>query len=137
MLTLSDLTSTEYFNGKHPQLDEALSTRIKEAVSNQFGDQIEFTKELVRHPSVPGQEHTCRLYLRELKERGYAMDRWAINPATVNPIWVSPVAVDYDNAVNVVGTHRPKTNWPLFGVSRGRCAGWSTRYVGTPTLRAA
>jgi acetylornithine deacetylase len=92
------------------QLDEALGTRITEAVSNQFGDQIEFTKELVRHPSVRGQEHTCQDFIfRELKERGYAMDRWAINPADIKSHpGFSPVAVDYDNAINVVGTHRPK-----------------------------
>lgn len=91
-------------------LSDDLVKQIKTAVADQFKDQIEFTKELVRHPSVRGQEHTCQDYLfRALKDRGYAMDRWAIKPEDLqNHPGFSPVAVDYENAINVVGTHRPR-----------------------------
>ncbi len=90
-------------------LNENLTKEIKAAVAAGFSDQIEFTKELVRHPSVRGQEHTCQDFIfRALKERGYTMDRWAIDPVDIESHpGFSPVAVNYDNAINVVGTHRP------------------------------
>ncbi len=90
-------------------LNENLTKEIKAAVAAGFSDQIEFTKALVRHPSVRGQEHTCQDFLfRALKDRGYAMDRWTINPGDIESHpGFSPVAVDYSNAINVVAAHRP------------------------------
>lgn len=83
---------------------------ILAAVDAGFDDQIAFTQELVRHPSLRGQEHTCQDFLfRAMKDRGYAMDRWAIDVADIaDHPGFSPVKVNYDNAINVVGTHRPQ-----------------------------
>ncbi len=93
-----------------PEIDAALARKIQGAVRDGMADQIAFTEELVRKPSVRGQEHTAQDFLfQELKARGYAMDRWAIDPAEIeNHPGFSPVAVPYDNAINVVGTHRPR-----------------------------
>ena len=93
-----------------PTLDDALASEILASVDEAFGAQIAFTQELIRHPSVRGQEHTAQDFIyRSLAERGYAMDRWAIDVAEIERhAGFSPVAVSYENAINVVGTHRPK-----------------------------
>ncbi len=91
--------------------DTKLTEDILSAVDNLFERQVAFTQDLIRFPSVRGQEHTAQDFIFDaLQERGYAMDRWAID---VNDIQshpgFSPVAVNYDNAINVVGTHRPQS----------------------------
>lgn len=93
-----------------PELDEALAEQIRGAVKEGMKDQIAFTEELVRKPSVRGQEHTAQDFLfTEMKQRGLAMDRWAIDVASIeNHPGFAPVSVPYDNAINVVGTHRPR-----------------------------
>ncbi len=90
-------------------LDETLAAEILAAVESGFDDQIAFTQELVRYPSLRGQEHTAQAFVYEgMAQRGYAMDRWAIDVAEIEPHpGFSPVTVDYENAINVVGTHRP------------------------------
>lgn len=41
--------------------------------------------------------------------RGYAMDRWTIDESAIKDHpGFSPVTVSYENAINVVGTHRPR-----------------------------
>lgn len=91
-------------------LDADLEARLTEAVSGNLERQIAFTEALVRHPSVRGQEHTAQDFLfREMKSRGLAMDRWQVNVADIEAHpGFSPVTVDYTNAINVVGTHRPR-----------------------------
>ena len=91
-------------------LDSDLTGKIIASVKNGLGAQLEFTKELVRCPSVRGQEHTAQdLLFQAMKSRGLVMDRWSID---VNDIQSHPgfsqVSVSYDNAINVVGTHRPR-----------------------------
>lgn len=93
-----------------PDLDPKLAEAIAGAVKAGMEEQIEFTKDLIRKPSVRGQEHTAQDFLfREMSDRGYTMDRWAIDVEDIkNHPGFSPVTVNYDNAINVVGTHRPK-----------------------------
>jgi acetylornithine deacetylase len=83
---------------------------ILAAVDASFDEQFDYTQELVRFPSVRGQEHTAQDFLfHDLRSRGYAMDRWAIDVASIeNHPGFSPVTVDYTNAINVVATHRPR-----------------------------
>jgi len=91
-------------------LDDALSNEILAAVDAGFDKQVSYTRDLVRFPSLRGQEHTAQDFVFEsLRERGLAMDRWAIDVADIerHPGF-SPVKVDYTNAINVVGTHRPR-----------------------------
>ena len=92
------------------QLDADLAARITEAVSRNLPAQIDFTEELVRHPSLRGQEHTAQDFLfREMQSRGLVMDRWQVNVEDIRSHpGFSPVAVDYSNAINVVGAHRPR-----------------------------
>ena len=91
-------------------LDRVLADEILAAIDEGFDKQIDFTRQLVRFPSLRGQEHTAQDFLFDaMRERGLAMDRWAIDVADIerHPGF-SPVKVDYTNAINVVGTHRPK-----------------------------
>ena len=91
-------------------LDSKLATDILAAVDDGFGSQVTFTQELVRFASLRGQERTCQDFVfRALKQRGLAMDRWAIDVHEIerHPGF-SPVTVDYDNAINVVGTLQPR-----------------------------
>lgn len=91
-------------------IEDGLAERISQAVDQGFDDQIAFTQELVRRPSVRGQEQTAQdLMFQAMKERGLAMDRWRVDPKDIeHHEGFSPVAVDYENAWNVVGTHRPR-----------------------------
>ncbi|HIG43134.1 MAG: ArgE/DapE family deacylase [bacterium] len=92
------------------KLNSDLEDKIIQSVKTNMDKQIAFTKELVRFPSVRGQEHTAQDFLfTQMKNRGLTMDRWSIDVADIKSHpGFSPVAVDYANAINVVGTHRPK-----------------------------
>jgi acetylornithine deacetylase len=92
------------------RLDPDLAQRILQSVEDGFAEQLAFTMELVRYPSLRGQEHTAQeLLYHALARRGLAMDRFRIDVAEIerHPGF-SPVKVSYDNAVNVVGTHHPR-----------------------------
>ena len=87
-----------------------LTARILGAVDDGFEAQVAFTETLTRFPSLRGQEHTAQDFLHaELSRRGYTMDRWAIDVEDIrHHPGFSPVDVDYSNAINVVGTLRPR-----------------------------
>src|SRR5258708_6611855 len=89
-------------------LDTDLTTRIMKAVDNGFDEQVALTAELVKFPSVRGAEHTAHEFLsREMGRRGLAVDRWQIALDDIKHLpGFSPVHVNYDNAINVVGSHR-------------------------------
>ncbi len=91
-------------------LDSNLATKIRHAVDVQFDEQIAFTGELVKFPSVRGAEQTAQDFVaKSLRERGHAVDMWAMHVDELNHLpGFSPVTVTYDNALNVVGSHRPK-----------------------------
>ena len=74
-------------------LDSQLTMDILAAVEAAFEKQVAFTEELIRFPSLRGQEHTAQDFLfSELKARGLAMDRWAIDIADIeNHPGFSPV----------------------------------------------
>lgn len=93
-----------------PALGPGMRERILAAVEEGFEAQLELTRATVRCPSLRGQEHTVQDLLHdELKARGYAMDRWQLDPADIaTHEGASPVDVDYGNAINVVATHRPR-----------------------------
>lgn len=89
-------------------LESATATRIMEAVDRGFDEQIALSAELVRFPSVRGAEHTAQDFMaHEMRRRGLAVDRWRIDLADIRHLpGFSPVAVSYENAFNVVGSHR-------------------------------
>src|SRR3546814_18520902 len=91
-------------------LGEDLARRIGAEVDAGFDAQLAFLQELVRRPSVRGQEHLAQdLMFQAMRERGYEMDRWRVDPKDIEPHpGFSPVAVDYAHAWHVVGPHRPR-----------------------------
>ncbi len=91
-------------------IGDRFSAEILAAVDAGFEAQTAFTQKLIRYPSVRGQEQPCQDFIfGQLQERGLAMDRWVIDVADIEDHpGFSPVNVSYDNAINVVGTHRPR-----------------------------
>ncbi len=91
-------------------LKPELAEQIVSAVHAGLAEQVDFLQTLVRFPSVRGQEHTAQDFLfQAMRSRGLAMDRWQIKVSDIESHpGFSPVDVSYDNAINVVGTHRPR-----------------------------
>lgn len=91
------------------KISSQLVSEILESVGALFDEQVNFTQELVRHKSQRGDESSAQNFLyNELASRGYEMDQWAIDINEIkNHAGFSPVTVDYDNMINVVGTHTP------------------------------
>jgi acetylornithine deacetylase len=89
-------------------VDSALANRILRAVDEGFEEQIQFTAELVKFPSLRGAEHTAQDFVaRAMRESGLSVDRWQIDIDEIRHLpGFSPVAVSYENAFNVVGAHR-------------------------------
>jgi acetylornithine deacetylase len=89
-------------------VDSALASRIMRAVDEGFEEQVQFTAELVKFPSLRGAEHTAQDFVaRAMRESGLSVDRWQINIDEIKHLpGFSPVAISYENAFNVVGTHR-------------------------------
>jgi len=85
-------------------------TAILKAVDAVFDREVEFLAELTSHPSTRGNEQSAQDFMAsELSERGYEVDRWTIDVADIAHLpGFSPVIGNYEDAVNVVGTHRTK-----------------------------
>ncbi len=90
---------------------------ILSAVDDLFSEEVEFLAELTRHPSLRGQEQSAQIMMAdELHKRGYEVDQWAVKVDDIAHLpGFSPVIGDYENAINVVGTHhsREKTGKSL------------------------
>ncbi len=88
-----------------------LETRLFEAVDAGFDAQVAFLSELTSHPSIRGQEQSAQTFMAdELERRGFDIDRWQIDIADIQHLpGFSPVMGPYDDAINVVGTHRSQT----------------------------
>ncbi|HYF56388.1 MAG TPA: ArgE/DapE family deacylase [Salinarimonas sp.] len=91
-------------------LDPALRDRVIAAVEEGFGDQVALTQELVRFPSLRGEEHAIQDFVfRELRRRGYATDRFAMDgQALARHPGGAPVSERHSDAPIVVGIHRPR-----------------------------
>ena len=89
-----------------------LKTRLCAAVDAAFDRQVAFLVELTSHPSTRGNEQSAQDFMAsELKTRGYDIDRWQIDLADIQHLpGFSPVLGPYQDAVNVVATHRSKTS---------------------------
>lgn len=91
-------------------LDPALRDRILESVAEGFDDQIAFTQQLVAMPSLRGHEHPIQDFVfNQLKSRGYAMDRFAMDreAITAHP-GGSHWSDQHSDAPIIVGIHRPR-----------------------------
>ena len=89
-------------------METELKTRILNAVDALFDDEVAFLSELTAHPSTRGNEQSAQDFMAdELARRGYAVDRWQIDVDDIRDMpGFSPVIGDYEDAVNVVGSHR-------------------------------
>ena len=89
-------------------VDAALTQQLMKAVDAGFDEETDFIAELVKHPSLRGQEATAQDFMAEaMRARGLGVDRWKVEVADIAHLpGFSPVHVSYDNAFNVVGAHR-------------------------------
>ncbi|PCI87661.1 MAG: acetylornithine deacetylase [Hyphomicrobiales bacterium] len=85
---------------------------ILKAVNLLFDDQLDFLSTLTSHPSTRGNEQSAQNFMAsELAQRGYQVDHWNINVKDIeNMPGFSPVIANYDDALNVVATHKSRTN---------------------------
>ncbi|WP_417244938.1 ArgE/DapE family deacylase [Celeribacter sp.] len=92
-------------------LPHDLPARLCDAVDAAFDRQIAFLSELTSHPSTRGNEQSAQNFMAaELETRGYEVDRWQIDLADIQHLpGFSPVLGPYEDAVNVVGQHRART----------------------------
>jgi acetylornithine deacetylase len=89
---------------------DSVKQAILEAVEAGFDDQIAFLGDLVRIPSLRCAEAPAQDFMAEAyRARGYGVDRWKIELADIAHLeGYSPALVSYDNAWNVVASHRPR-----------------------------
>ncbi|MBA83880.1 ArgE/DapE family deacylase [Thalassobius sp. S69A] len=89
-------------------MSDDLKTRLCDAVDAAFDQQIAFLSELTAHPSTRGNEQSAQDFMAaELSARGYQLDRWQIRIEDIQHLpGFSPVLGPYEDAVNVVATHR-------------------------------
>jgi len=97
-------------SGMAAPIDDALRARILEAVEEGFAGQVAFTQDLVRLPSLRGEEHAAQdLMFRAMRDRGLAMDRFAMDRALIEAHpGGSAFSPEHSDAPIVVGIHRPR-----------------------------
>ncbi len=83
---------------------------IKRSVDELFDEQIKFLQELVRFPSIRGNEKEVQNFIaKAMGELNLSVDQWTINIDDIRSHkGFSPVTVSYENTTNVVGTYEPK-----------------------------
>jgi acetylornithine deacetylase len=116
-------------------IDESVSNDILRAVDRQFDDQVGFLADLVRIPSQRGHEAAAQDAMAgAYASLGYDVDRWQIDLDSLRHLpGFSPVLEPYQNAVNVVATHRARRpvgrslilNGHIDVVPTGPLSGWS------------
>ncbi|MEX0971356.1 MAG: ArgE/DapE family deacylase [Paracoccaceae bacterium] len=92
-------------------MQDELKNRLCDAVDQAFDRQIAFLSALTAHPSTRGNEQSAQRFMAdELATRGYEIDVWQIDLAEIQHLpGFSPVLGPYEDAVNVVGTHKSRT----------------------------
>ena len=92
-------------------MDQKQQQAILAAVDAGFDTELAFLAELTAHPSTRGNEQSAQdAVAAALAARGYEVDRWQIEVDDIKDLpGFSPVAGNYENAVNVVGSHRSRT----------------------------
>ena len=90
-------------------LDAATISRIRDAVRTGFDEQVRRTAELVRVPSLMGQEEPAQdLVADAMRNAGLEVDRFPLTLESVQGRHgFSPPLVPYGTGTNVVGVHRP------------------------------
>lgn len=91
-------------------LDHELRERIVAAVKEGFAEQIEFTKALVRFPSIRGAEQAIQDFVfRSFRDEGLALDRFNMDRAAIEQHpGGAKFSATHSDAPIVVGIHRPE-----------------------------
>ncbi|KRE09541.1 acetylornithine deacetylase [Bosea sp. Root381] len=91
-------------------LDPALRDKILASVEAGFAEQVAFTQELIRFPSLRGEEHACQDFVyRAMKERGFTIDRFKMDEAAIKAHpGGGPFSEFHSDAPIVVGIHHPR-----------------------------
>jgi acetylornithine deacetylase len=100
----------EQIEGNDVSPDRKLVGQIVSSVEAGFDEQIRYTQDLIRLRSVRGDEHVIQdRVFRELRGRGYAMERYEIDQNAIerHP-GGSPFSDEHSRAPIVVGIHRPR-----------------------------
>src|ERR687894_3108415 len=87
------------------RLDAELAEAIGQAVEGRCDDAVGLLQDLVRVPSVTGEEGAVQEVVeRAFRERGLAVDRWEATPEEVAP-YLDHVGEQaaYENRPNIVG----------------------------------
>jgi len=81
---------------------------ILDAVDQRFDEQTDFLAEITSHASIRGNEQDAQRFVNaELQGRGYETDLWEIELDLIAGLpGFSPVIGNYDEALNLVATHR-------------------------------
>jgi len=92
-------------------MSDSLRSKLFAAVDANFDRQVAFLSALTAYPSTRGNEQTAQTFMAgELTARGYDLDCWRIDLSEIEHLpGFSPVLEPYEDAVNVVGAHRSKT----------------------------
>ena len=79
------------------------------AVDHNFDDQIDFLSELVRFPSLRGQEAPAQEFMAgAYRDSGLEVDQWRLQVEDLeNMPGYSPQFTTFENALGVVGVHSP------------------------------
>ncbi len=92
-------------------LSPSAITAIKQKVAERFDDQVAFLQEMVRAPSLRGQEAGVQAIVADaLRKRGYEVETYGIDLARLkdHPA-CSPATIDYAETHNVSGKKVPDT----------------------------
>ncbi|MBO0344508.1 ArgE/DapE family deacylase [Roseibium sp. CAU 1637] len=91
-------------------LSEELNKAILQSVEDGFSEQIDFTSDMIRFPSLRGKERPAQEWLADdLKKRGYPVESFVVDVEKIHDHpGFSPVNVDYSDALNVIATHTPR-----------------------------
>ena len=92
-------------------LDQNIVSGILTGVDEGFKEQIEFTQELVRFPSLRGVEHTAQDFMaKAMRERNLEVDQWRIDVDVIRdlPGFLRQLPSPTKTLFNVVGSYRPK-----------------------------
>lgn len=92
-------------------MDSQTSRRIMDAIDRRFDEQVDFLTEVSAFASTRGEEQAAQRFVeRQLRERGYEIDLWEIDLDQISGLpGFSPVIGDYEEALNLVASHRGKS----------------------------
>ncbi|MEE8121013.1 MAG: ArgE/DapE family deacylase [Anaerolineales bacterium] len=91
-------------------MDAHLIGKIMDSVDEGFDGELDLLAELVKIPSIRGQEAPAQDFMARLfQDRGYAVDHWNINLEDIEHMpGFSPLDFPFEHAWGVVGAHRPQ-----------------------------